>query len=308
MRIVEAGAHRGRLAKDVLGWMREHRPGLFARLEYWILEPSDRQRVRQQRTLGEFGHQVRWAGELAELAGPPGSVLHVPHSAGVRGIAFSNELLDAMPVRRLGWDAKEQVWFEWGVTLRAGRFVWIRMMAGGGPGDQRQPFRAPFPIPGLHRSIGHELLERLPDGFITEVCPAAEQWWRMAAGALAEGKLLTIDYGLSAEEFLMPQRREGTLRAHRRHQSSGDVLADPGEQDITAHVNFTAIRAAGESAGLTTDAFLTQAQFLTAIAARTWEDKASFGQWTPERTRQFHTLTHPEHLGRSFRVLVQSRT
>lgn len=306
MRIVEAGAHRGRLAKDVLGWMREHRPGLFARLEYWIVEPSDRQRVWQQRTLGEFGHKVRWAGELAELTGPPSSVPHIPHSAGGRGIVFSNELLDALPVHRLGWDAGEQVWFEWGVTLQAGRFVWTRM-EGGGPGDRSQPFGAASPIPGVHLSIGNELLERLPDGFSTEVCPAAEQWWHRAAGALEGGKLLTIDYGLTAEEFFMPERKESTLRAHRRHQSSGDVLADPGEQDITAHVNFTAIRAAGESAGLTTDAFLTQAQFLTAIAARTWKDKRSFGPWTPERTRQFHTLTHPEHLGRSFRVLLQSR-
>ena len=80
-----------------------------------------------------------------------------------------------------------------------------------------------------------------------------------------------------------------------------------GEQDITAHVNFTAIRAAGESAGLKTEAFLTQAQFLTGIAARTWEDEGAFGKWTAERTRQFQTLTHPEHLGRAFRVLVQSR-
>ena len=85
------------------------------------------------------------------------------------------------------------------------------------------------------------------------------------------------------------------------------MLAIPGEQDITAHVNFTAIHAAGESAGLRTDAFLTQAQFLTGIAARIWKDEGSFGKWTPERTRQFQTLTHPEHLGRSFRVLVQER-
>ena len=303
VRIVEAGAHHGGVAKDVLGWMREHRPGLFERLEYWIVEPSDRQRARQQRTLGEFRHKVCWARELAALTGQPGSMLH---SAGVREVMFSNELLDAMPVHRLGWDAREQVWFEWGVTLEAGRFVWTRMTSGG-LGDRSQSCGAASPISGVHLQIGNELLERLPDGFSIEVCPAAEEWWRMAAGALEGGKLLTIDYGVMAEELFVPERKGSTLRAYRRHQSSVDVLADPGEQDITAHVNFTAIRAAGESAGLTTEAFLTQAQFLTAIAARTWNDKGSCGQWTPERTRQFHTLTHPEHLGRSFRVLVQSR-
>jgi SAM-dependent MidA family methyltransferase len=73
-------------------------------------------------------------------------------------------------------------------------------------------------------------------------------------------------------------------------------------------VNFTAIQNAGESAGLKTDTFLTQAQFLTSVAARIWEKENSFGEWTLQRTRQFQTLIHPDHLGRSFRFLVQSRT
>ena len=75
----------------------------------------------------------------------------------------------------------------------------------------------------------------------------------------------------------MPERKEGTLRGYHRHRPSSDVLANPGEQDITAHVNFTAIQAAGESAGLRTDAFLTQAQFLTGIAARIWKEEARSG-------------------------------
>ena len=85
------------------------------------------------------------------------------------------------------------------------------------------------------------------------------------------------------------------------------MLAHPGEEDITAHVNFAAIQAAGESAGLETQAFVTQSQFLTRVAAHIWNGQGSFGEWTAERTRQFQTLTHPEHLGRSFRVLVQGR-
>jgi SAM-dependent MidA family methyltransferase len=156
-------------------------------------------------------------------------------------------------------------------------------------------------------AIGIELLDVLPDGFTVEISPAAEQWWREAASVLESGRLVTLDYGLTADEFFAPERRAGTVRAYCHHRSGGDVLAHPGEQDITAHVNFTAIQAAGESSGLRTEAFLTQAQFLTGIAARIWKGGASFGEWTPERTRQFQTLTHPEHLGQSFRVLVQSR-
>jgi SAM-dependent MidA family methyltransferase len=204
-----------------------------------------------------------------------------------------------MPAHRLGWDAKERTWFEWGVTLAAGRFVWTRM---------------PANIPHLEAANGHwplaigkELLDVLPDEFTIELTPAAEQWWRAAASVLESGRLVTFDYGLTADEFFAPGRKEGTIRAYTHHQSSRDVLAHPGEQDITAHVNFTAIQTIGESAGLKTDAFLTQAQFLTRIAARIWEGGTAFGEWTPERTRQFQTLTHPEHLGRPFRVLVQSR-
>jgi SAM-dependent MidA family methyltransferase len=150
------------------------------------------------------------------------------------------------------------------------------------------------------------LLDVLPDGFTTEMGAAAQEWWRQAANVLAGGKLLTLDYGLTQEEFFLPARKDGTLRTYHRHHPGGDALAHPGEQDLTAHVNFTALRAAGEAAGLLTEDFLTQSQFLTRIAARAWADPASFGEWTPECSRQFQTLTHPEHLGRPFLVLIQS--
>jgi SAM-dependent MidA family methyltransferase len=106
--------------------------------------------------------------------------------------------------------------------------------------------------------------------------------------------------------MFLPSRKNGTLRAFFQHRFADDVLANPGQQDLTAHVNFSAIQRAGEEAGLKTEAFSTQAKFLTQIMERTLRDK-SFGEWTPARGRQFQTLTHPEHLGRSFQVLVQSR-
>lgn len=306
MRIVEAGAHDGELARDILTWMREHRPGLFRQLEYCMVEPSEGRRKRQRRKLDEFGNKVRWVWELAELNDRAASDRGGPDLAGLRGIVFSNELLDSMPAHQLGWDAKAQVWFEWGVKLQDGRFVWTRM-PDGGVGEGREWWRADFLISSFQLPPERRLQEILPDGFTTELCPAAEEWWRQAGMVLECGKLLTIDYGLTAEELFVPERPNGTTRGYHHHQLSGDLLACPGEQDITAHVNFTAIRAAGESAGLNTDADLTQAQFLTSVAARTWKDQGSFGKWTRERMRQFKTLTHPEHLGRSFRVLVQER-
>jgi SAM-dependent MidA family methyltransferase len=279
--ILEAGAHDGQLARDILRHLQAHQPGVLASLEYWILEPSDRRRASQETTLKEFSGRVRWFKSWDAL--PP---------SGVRGVIFSNELLDALPVRRLGWDATVRKWFEWGVSLGDGGFVWTKL-----PELEARILVPPLP---------DELLALLPDGFSTEVCPAATEWWRHAAQALRGGKLLAFDYGLTAEQFFAPERSHGTLRAYSQHHATKDVLARAGEQDITASVNFSAIRAAGESAGLTTEAYETQARFLTGIVVRLAEDQA-FNEWLAPRARQFQTLAHPEHLGQSFRVLVQSR-
>jgi SAM-dependent MidA family methyltransferase len=147
----------------------------------------------------------------------------------------------------------------------------------------------------------------LPDNYTIETSPAAEEWWREAAGFLERGKLLAIDYGLTADELFSPSRTNGTLRAYYRHHASDDLLANVGGQDLTAHVNFPAIQKAGEEAGLKTEIFSTQTKFLTQILGKALKDK-SFGGWNSRRTRQFQTLTHPEHLGRAFRVLVQSKS
>lgn len=284
--LVEAGAHDGRLARDILKWLQRVQPDLATRIEYWIIEPSARRQTWQREWLRDFAPQIRWAARPAEI--------DAKSSAKVHGVIFSNELLDAMPVHRVGWDAGRREWFEWGVALGAQGFSWTRLPA----------------VTALsHASmrIAPELLEVLPDGFTTEVCPAAEAWWREAASVLQWGKLLTIDYGLTAQDLFTPARKEGTLRAYHRHRLSADLLSNPGEQDLTAHVNFTAIQSVGEAAGLKTELFQNQAGFLTPIAERAWQPDSRFGSWSTKHTRQFQTLTHPEHLGRAFHVLVQTR-
>ena len=213
---------------------------------------------------------------------------------------------------RLGWAAKQHTWYEWGVTIRDGLFTWIKMSAPTPLPAGQEPLAkiSSNVLPNsLHHSttppLHHSVSFDLPDQFILEVCPATEQWWRTAASMLQRGKLLTIDYGFTAEELLLPERTQGTLRAYQGHHVSSDLLAFPGQQDLTAHVNFSAIRAAGESAGLKTEALATQEQFLTQIAAEVWKGESTLGKWSPQQTRQFQTLVHPEHLGRAFRVLVQ---
>lgn len=421
-KIVEAGAHDGRLAADILRWFQSHCPELARRLQYWIIEPSPRRQGWQREALRAFDFQVRWADQLA--------VVSEGHAAKLHGIIFANELLDAMPVHRLGWDAQRGRWFEWGVALEGDKFVWTRMPdsslaeneadaihsshstplnsgashlpvlspapsegeGGCGPGEGRvdDEFRrsaiansrhetavagntgfqtgalaswskahterhglaakyvtgradrkvgvtsrmvhgepkdswvqgatggsmaqeailaseALHSLPSVAIDVPADLLTVLPDGFTTEVCPAAQQWWREAANHLERGRLLTLDYGLSAADFFAPERQAGTLRAYHRHRLVTDVLARPGEQDLTAHVNFSALQAQGEQSGLRTEYFDTQARFLTDVAAHAWKPESGFGPWTARHTRQFQTLTHPELMGRAFRVLIQSR-
>lgn len=302
LHLVEAGAHDGTLARDILRWLDRNEPALADKVHYWLVEPADWRQALQRKTLHEFSHRVSWIGSLDEfpvVPNPPGQ-----NRPGVRGVIFSNELLDAMPVHRLGWDKLKFRWFEWGVTFREGRFEWVRL-----PDREAnsQHLFQPDPFGVTAQRWPQELWDALPDGFTLEVCPAASRWWKQAGVLLGRGKLVALDYGLEDLEWLSPARRSGTLRAYYRHHLNADALSRPGEQDLTAHVNFSALIRAGESAGLKTDAVLSQEQFLTRIAGPLLERKTQVGDWTAEDTRQFQTLTHPGQLGHSFRVLVQSR-
>ncbi len=281
--IVEAGAHDGRLAADILTHLRQFRPRLFDRVEYFIVDPSFTRQKWQRETLAPFDGKVKWCESLAALPT-------------VRGLIFSNELLDAFPVHRIGWDAVAQRWFEWGVSCDGEKFIRVRMTKP----EAKAVRSATLQVPRELRAV-------LPDGFTTEICPAAAEWWNAAAGKLEDGRLLTVDYGFLAEEFYAPNRAAGTLRAYANHRVCEDPLANPGGQDLTSSVNFTVLQVMGELAGLKSEPLATQAAFLTRILGATILAKKRFGEWTPTRTRQFQTLTHPEHLGRPFRVLVQSR-
>jgi SAM-dependent MidA family methyltransferase len=273
--IVEAGAHDGQLAFDILSAMRFRRPELSERLQYCILEPSARRRDWQRERLQQFAANVRWASDWSEL------------NEGVNGVIFSNELLDAFPIHQIEWNAQEQRWFERGVGWNGLRFVW-------------QIVDSPLPE-YLTPDLPNELLQVLPTRFVIETCPTAANWWSRAASTLRGGKLMTFDYGLTWDEKLAPERAGGTLRGYRNHRLQPDLLADPGEQDLTAHVDFTALKLAGESAGLQTEIFSSQADFLTSIVPTDLSD------WPAALRRQLQTLIHPEHLGKAFRVLVQQR-
>jgi len=283
IQFIEAGPHDGTLAADILAWTSRHRPDVFARLEYCLLDASPVRRSWQEETLRSWLPKVKWASHIEEL----GEGL-------VSGIIFSNEFLDALPVHRLAWSAARRQWQEGCVTIEGEAFAWAWRL----PEGELTEHLPQAPV---------ELAAVLPDGFTLEVRPAAAAWWRAAAARLERGKLLTIDYGLVEGERFQPGRAQGTLRAFIRHHASADLLSQPGEQDLTAHVNFSALMEAGQAAGLRTEGLAPQSKFLTEILARTRLAPDCFEPWNEKSTRQFQTLTHPEHLGHKFVVLVQAR-
>lgn len=284
--LIEAGAHNGQLAFDILTALRDQHPGCFEQIRYWLVEPSIRRQEWQRRKLADFERQVVWVDNLKHLS--------QVHAKGVHGIIFTNELLDAMPLKRFGWDSIGGRWREWGVEFNREKFVWTPL-----PGITE--------LPAWIATLPRELLQVLPNGFVLEHSESALKWWAEAAGCLAEGRLLAFDYGMQLEELLIPERPSGTLRAYRRHQMVPDVLNDPGGQDLTAHVNFSNVRECGEAQGLQTLAFTSQSRFLTGVVARPGEHATGWRSWDEKEKRQFQTLTHPQFLGNAFKVLIQGR-
>lgn len=271
--VVEAGAHDGRLAFDLLTTFQERHPALFARLNYWLIEPSPSRRTLQKSNLQPFLARVSWFDNWSSLP------------TQVNGAIFSNELLDAFPVHR--FIRRDSGWMETGVIVDETGFAW----------SERPADLATLPLPA-------DLREALPVGFILEASPAAVAWWREAARALGHGVLAGFDYGYTLEE--LPGKSSGTLRAYSKHQLVSDLLQNPGGQDLTAHVDFSALQAAGEASDLQTLGLISQQRLLTrAVEGLLQYDPGFFSD--SSRVRQFQTLTHPEHMGRAFRVLVQSK-
>lgn len=276
--LVEAGAHNGQLAADVLSSLQRFSPDVWPEAKYWIIEPSNRRQQWQAATLRDFRPKVEWVKTIEEVAGRD-------------AIIFSNELLDSLPFQRFTWKVAQGCWNELRVGLNNGLFTWQSCAL---DSERDRSF-----LQNLHAL---ELV--LPDGFLLDISFAAETWWRKAATGLKTGWVLTIDYGKDTGELLRAEGGRGTLRTYSRHQGGSDLLTDPGAHDITGHIHFSALQAAGERFGLRTVFYDSQPRFLTQIAAALWKERGA-EIWTVRQRRQFQMLTHPDHLGRAFRVLVQ---
>lgn len=225
----EHGAGEGALALAMLDGLAADAPELLGAIRYEPVEVEAARLDTFRQRLADAGHAAR----IAEPAARP-----------ITGVVLANEVLDALPVHRLRQDGPTLV--ELFVDWDDGRFVEVA---------------GPPSTPDLARRLAADGV-RLHDGQVAEVCLAADRWIADAAAGLERGVLLLIDYGHPATELYGPRRAAGTLMAYAAHRAHDDPFANVGRQDLTAHVDLTAVDRAARAAGLAPLGTTTQARFV----------------------------------------------
>lgn len=273
--VLELGAGTGKLAQGLLQTMHAEQqlPGRYA-----ILEVSANLRARQQQLLqatlpAEVFARVTWLDTLP---------------AQWHGVVVGNEVLDAIPAHLVQW--QQGAWVERGVAFD-GEFVW-----------QQRPLTTPALVAAIDSSV-------LPDGYLTEVNPAAQGLIASLASMLQQGLILLPDYGFAAREYYHPQRRQGTLMCHYQHHVHDNPLIYPGLQDVTAHVDFTAMAETAVAHGLDCAGYTTQAQFLIncgILSLLQALDPADSARYLPQ-VAAVQKLLSPAEMGELFKVLALSK-
>ena len=279
--LVEAGAGVGRCAVHVLDFCEAQLPAFYDALRYVAVERSASR--REQATSRSERHAA--AGRFAASAEIPARI--------PVGCFFSNELVDALPVHRITVDGsalKEIL-----VGLREENFVDVL---------------APLSTCAISEYFAAQGIA-LGEGQHAEAGLEACDWISEIGRRLERGYVLTIDYGHPAADLFDDHHMRGTLLAYQNHRASEDFYAAPGEQDLTAHVNFTALEAWGKRAGLETAGCTSQTAFLLALGqGNEFADLYDPGQTEADRARarlQLKTLIHPEGMGERFQVLIQQK-
>jgi SAM-dependent MidA family methyltransferase len=290
--LVEMGAGQGWLARDILIHLRDYYASCYTCVEYTIIEKSPdliEQQKNTLRSLQDSGAVIRWRA-WSDIG-----------SQSITGCVFSNELVDAFAVHQVQKVAEGLM--EVHVTLEGDR--WIETLQPPSTGEITEYFK----------NANIDLLSPdYPEGYRTEVNLQALDWLNTVADRLAQGYLITIDYGYSARRYYNPGRSNGTLQCYYQHQVHGDPYINLGQQDITAHVDFTALQTQGDRVGLATLGLTQQAAFLMhlglgdRIAHLSQAAGCSGGEMLDRlKTRDaLHRLINPTGLG-GFGVLVQGK-
>src|SRR5262249_35489692 len=238
--------------------------------DYRIVEISPQLQARQQSRLGA---RAQWLPGLPER---------------IRGVVIANEVVDAMPVHAVAW--RESAIMERGVAFSDQQLIWKERAATGELLEEAKKIQVESP-------------------YESEIGLVARAWMREIAARLEEGGIFIFDYGFPRREYYHPQRAPGTLMCHHRHRAHADVFARPGEEDITAHVDFTALAAAAVDAGLEVLGYATQAQFLVncGITDVLGEANAENALHYAPLAAEAQKLLSPAEMGELFKVLAVGR-
>ncbi|TAN45881.1 MAG: hypothetical protein EPN22_01030 [Nitrospirae bacterium] len=272
--IVEMGAGTGLLAKDMLDYLKSHE--IFDRLKYSIIEISPALRQRQSETLAEYLGKILWVDGIGSLHG-------------FEGCLFSNELLDAFPVRLLQMDG---VFKEVFVSEEGGTFCELLAPC---DDDTREYICTFF----------EQDRENFDDGYRTEINLRAKGWLQDLSGKLLRGFVMTIDYGYPAWDYYSLRRNRGTLLCYYRHRVNENPYLNIGEQDITAHLNFSSLKVWGEALGLKTVGFCPQGTYLVSLGLDEVVKECYGDEPAPGLLLNLKGLILPEGMGASHKVLVQ---
>jgi SAM-dependent MidA family methyltransferase len=287
--VAEAGAGSGRLARNILDFAARELPDFYEALNYLAVERSAARRAMQENILA--AHFV---------AGRCQSAAEIPHEIPA-GCILSNEFVDALPVHR--------------VVSRNGALQEILV---GVDGESLCELRGPLSTGAIPEYFAAQGIT-LGDGQQAEASLEACDWILEAGRRLERGFILTIDYGHEAPELYSERHFRGTLLAYREHRVSEDFLAAPGEQDLTAHANFTALEEWGKRAGLVRTGLVSQSRFLMALGkgnqfadlyGEDHDEGDDRGVSEIEKIRGrllLKTLIFPEGMGETFKVLVQHK-
>ena len=278
--VVEQGAGEGHLAKDILDALQLEAPELYSRIRYRLVEVSPDNRQRQQEQLSDHAECIDWCSE--EAVEP------------FTGCYISNELIDAFPVHV--------------VEKHNGQLQEVFVTC---HEDEFGEVIAPLSTEELAKHFAWLGVEPC-EGNRGEVNLEAVRWIHRVATKLQRGFVLTVDYGYPAEELYAPFRRNGTVMCYHKHAAKEDPYRMVGEQDITAHVDFTALQKAGSEVGLETLYFKEQYRFLMALGFVEKLIELQAQVTDPNQAQKLrmtlkNLIMPDEGMGSTFKVLVQSK-
>ena len=267
--VVEMGAGMGLLSCDVLAYLRKNRE-LYQSLNYFIVEKSPTLRDEQEKQLAE---KVRWVDSIKELHGMTGCI-------------FCNELVDAFPVHIVVMENElMEVFFD-----HNGSFIEVLR-----------------PAVSELKDYLSQLDLALPEGFRTEINIDAIKWMKEVSSSLKKGFVITIDYGYPSDELYQEYRNRGTLMCYYKHSVNENPFENIGEQDITSHVNFSALNHWGAKFGLETCGFTDQLHFLMGLGIEEYlknlHDKDPINYYK----KMLPIKTLMMDMGETFKILIQNK-